>query len=135
MTEVDITYQISEILNRLWDLQQWWASVSFGVLAVAYLVGKQMNGILVSILLLLYTAYSVYMWDLMGVNANVFFAYVGDLQKLSDSGVELSAGANAYLLPPKLAVILAPAALIGTFISVVCYTLYVFFRREDREAA
>ena len=135
MTEADLTYQISEILNRLWDLQQWWASVSFGVLVVAYLVGKQMSGILVCILLLLYTAYSVYMWDLMGVNVNVFYAYVGDLQKLSDSGVKLSAGTIEYLLPPKLGAILAPIALIGTFISVVGYTLYVFFRRENREAA
>ena len=135
MPEVDITYQISEILNRLWDLQQCWASVSFGVLVVAYLVGKQMNGILVCILLLLYAVYSVYMWDLLAVHAKVFLAYIGDLQKLSDLGVELSAGANAYLLPPALGVFLAPAALQGTFFSVVCYTLYVFFRREDREAA
>ena len=75
------------------------------------------------------------MWDLLGVNARVFFAYTGDLQKLSDSGVELSAGANAYFLPPRLGVFLAPAALLGTFISVVCYTLYVFLRGEGREAA
>ena len=75
------------------------------------------------------------MWDLLGVNARVFFAYTGDLQKLSDSGVELSAGAKAYLLPAGLGVFLAPAALLGTFVSVVLYTLYVFFRREDREAA
>jgi hypothetical protein len=135
MIEADITYQISDILNRLWDLQQWWASVSFGVLVVAYLVGKQMNGVLVCILLLLYIIYSVYMWDLLGVNAKILFAYIGDLQKLSDSGVELSAGATAYLLPARLGVFFAPVALLGTFISVVCYTLYVFFRREDREAA
>ena len=94
-----------------------------------------MNGILVCILLLLYTVYSVYMWDLLGVNAKVFFAYTSDLQKLSDSGVELSAGANAYLIPPGLGIFLAPAALLGTFLSVVCYTLYVFFRGENREAA
>ena len=135
MTEADITYQISEILNRLWDLQQWWASVSFGVLVVAYLVGKKMNGILMSILLLLYAVYSVYMWDLLGVNVNVFWAYVGDLQKLSDSGVELSAGSKAYLIPVGIGGYLAPAALLGTFVSVVFYTLYVFFRREVHEAA
>lgn len=135
MTEADITYQISEILNRLWDLQQWWASVSFGVLVVAYLVGKKMNGILMSILLLLYAVYSVYMWDLLGVNVNVFWAYVGDLQKLSDSGVELSAGSKAYLIPVGIGGYLAPAALLGTFVSVVFYTLYVFFRREGHEAA
>lgn len=135
MIEADITYQISEILNRLWDLQQWWASVSFGVLVVAYLVGKKMGGILVCILLLLYTIYSVYMWDLLGMNVKVFLAYTSDLQKLSDSGVELSAGAKAYLLPARLGAFLAPTALLGTYISVVCYTLYVFLRREDRDAA
>ena len=91
MTEVDITYQTSEILKRLWDLQQWWASVSFGVLVVTYLLGKLMNGILVCSLLLLYAVYSVYMWDLLGVKAKVFLAYIGDLQKLSDSWVELLA--------------------------------------------
>ena len=135
MTEADITYQISEILNRLWDLQQWWASVSFGVLVVAYLVGKKMNGILMSILLLLYAVYSIYMWDLLGVNVNTFSAYVLDLQKLSDSGVELSAGSKAYLIPVGIGRYLAPIALLGTFVSVVFYTLYVFFRREGHEAA
>lgn len=135
MNEADITYQISEILNRMWDLQQWWASVSFGVLVVAYLVGRKLNGILLCILLLLYTVYSVYMWDLLGVNVNVFLAYVEDLQTLSDSGVELSSGAKAYLLPTEIGAFLAPVALLGTFASVVFYTLYVFFKREDREAA
>jgi hypothetical protein len=135
MTEADITYQISEILNRMWDLQQWWASVSFGVLAVAYLVGRQMGGVLLCILLALYSAYSLYMWDLLALNANNFSAYTRDLQALSDSGVELSFGAKAYLLPPKLGNFLAPVALIGTYISVVCYTLYVFFRGEVRGAA
>ena len=94
-----------------------------------------MNDILMSILLLLYAVYSVYMWDLLGVNVNVFWAYVGDLQKLSDSGVELSAGSKAYLIPVGIGGYLAPAALLGTFVSVVFYTLYVFFRREGHEAA
>ena len=47
--------------------------------------------------------------------------------QISDSGVELSAGANAYLLPPALGVFLAPAALLGTFFSVVCSTFMYFF--------
>lgn len=133
MTEADITYQISEILNRLWDLQQWWASVSFGVLIVAYLAGEKLSGILVSILLLLYTVYSVYMWELLGVNSNAFLAYLSDLQYLSDSGVKLSAGAKAYLLPLRISSFLAPAALLGTFFSVFIYTLYVFFRASGTE--
>jgi hypothetical protein len=129
MTEADITYQISEILNRSWDLQQWWASVSFGVLAVAYLVGKKLNGMLLSLLLLLYTSYSLYMWDLLVVNRTVYLAYVSDLQKLSDAGVELSNGANAHMLPPGVGTYAAPVALIGTFVSVVFYALYVHFRK------
>lgn len=135
VTEADITYQISEILNRMWDLQQWWASVSFGVLAAAYFVGKKINGALLSILLLLYTIYSVYMWDLLSLNVKVLSAYVSDLQAISDSGVELSIGTQAHLIQPRLGRFLAPVALIGTYVSVMCYSLYVFFLRETRPDA
>ena len=133
MSEVDITYQMSEIFNRTWDLQQWWASVSFGVLVVAYLVGKQLNAFLLFTLLLLYSVYSIYMWDLLSVNFRTYAAYAEDLRKLSDSGVVLSSGAQAYIVQPKLGQYLAPVALVGTYVSVLFYTLYVYIRRKVRE--
>lgn len=135
MSEADITYQISEILNRMWDLQQWWASISFGVLVAAYLVGKHLNGFLITILLLLYSAYSLYMWDLIGANADVYLAFVEDLEGMFESGVALSSGAKTYLSPPTMSYFLVPIVLIGTYISVITYTVYVFYQTRSNDDA
>lgn len=133
MSEADIIYQISEVLNRMWDLQQWWASVSFGVLVAAYLVGKHLNGFLISILLLLYSVYSLYMWELLGTNADVYVAFVDDLQGISESGVTLSSGASTYLSPPTMSYFLVPIVLIGTYMSVISYTIYVFCHTKNND--
>lgn len=135
MTESEIVYQISEILNRLWVIQQWWASVSFGVLIVAHLASKQLNGVLVSALLFLYSVYSFYMWDLLGINAGILNGFVNDLQQMSESGHTLTSGGNAYILERRLSYFLVPLTLFGTYFCTAGYLVYGYFKGKSSRNA
>jgi hypothetical protein len=114
MTEAELIFQIAELIDRLWNLQQWWASISFGVLIVAHIGSNQLNIFLVAVILFLYTIYSVFMLDLLGHNFDIYIAFVADLQRMSDSGIELTSGAVANIVQPELGYSVAPAVFLGT---------------------
>ncbi len=78
MTEAEISYQLSEYLNRIWDMQQWWASISIGVLVMAHLASRPLNLLLVAISLGLYTSYTLYMWQMSGENLETILAPATD---------------------------------------------------------
>ena len=137
MNEAEITYQISEVLNRMWVMQQWWASVSFGVLIAAHVAGQKLNGFLISIILFLYSVYSIYMWDLLGINADIVNGFVSELEKMSASGKTITDGGAAYIKTMNLrpSYILVPLALFGTYFSATGYLIYGYIKgRAQRNA-
>ena len=133
MNEADITNQISEVLNRIWLMQQWWASVSFGVLIVAHVAGRKLGGLLIFVILFLYTVYSIYMWDLLGINAGIANGFVSDLENMSSSGATLTGGGSAYIttMNQRLSYFLVPLALFGTYFSATGYLIYSYFKGRD----
>lgn len=135
MTEAEVIFQIAEVANRLWMLLQWWASISFGVLIVAHIASNQLNLFLTVVILFLYSAYSVYMFDLVEYNNNIYFAFVADLQNMSDAGIELTAGAAANIVQPDLGYFIGPVVFVGTYLSVNAYLIYSYIQgRKYRNA-
>jgi len=126
MTEAELSFQVSEVFNRLWVIQQWWASISFGVLVFAHVTGKKISIYIVSGVILLYTAYSAYMLEMLFSNSNVYLGYLHDLELLAQSGVNLSTGTNKLFNQPENIRYLAPIVFYGTYSATVGYLIYQY---------
>ena len=60
MNEADLILAWGEISAHLWTIIQFWASISFGIIAVAHFAPENLNRFLVVLLIALYTLFSVY---------------------------------------------------------------------------
>jgi hypothetical protein len=83
MTEYEILYLLSETFDRVWELIQYWSSVSFGYLILAYVAAPRLNLILIVVLSILYAAFSVQMFELLLTHNGFNLAYIESLNELS----------------------------------------------------
>jgi hypothetical protein len=60
MNEAEMILAWGEISGHLWTIVQFWASISFGVIAVAHFASEKMNDFLVLLVIFLYTLFSIY---------------------------------------------------------------------------
>ena len=65
MSEAEIIESLFSIYDRYWTIVQWWSSVSFSLIIVAYLAADRLNKGIVTTLLGLYTLYTVWVYLLM----------------------------------------------------------------------
>ena len=128
MSEAEISYQISEYLNRLWAMQQWWASISIGVLVMAHIASTKLNLFLVWISFGLYTSYTLYMYQMSGENYQTIVALASDLQNLVDSGIVKSSNAARQIKIMKADPTLYVVTFGGTYLSVVSYLIYSYIK-------
>lgn len=132
MTEAEIVYQISETYNRVWSIQQWWASVSFGLLIVAHVASDRLNGLLVALMSILYTVFSVYLYTTMATNGDVASAFVKDLEVLEKSGVSLAQGSSAYTQNWKSSsAVLVLVTLGGTYLAANAYLIFCYIKHRN----
>ena len=75
---------------------QWWAGVSFGLIAVAHFAGKKLKLLYVAFLSVLYIAFSVYSYANLSLEVDLTGVYMATLQSLVDAG-ELSETGTAAL--------------------------------------
>ncbi len=128
MSEAEISYQISEYLNRLWTLQQWWASISIGVLVMAHLASKRLNLFFVLISLGLYTSYTLYMLQMSRANIQTVWALAADLEALIQSDVVNSNNAHNMVSIRYSNPFLYFLTFGGTYLSVCAYLIYCYFK-------
>jgi hypothetical protein len=128
MTEAEIAYQVSEYLNRVWSMQQWWASISIGVLVMAHLASAKLNLLLVCISLALYTSYTLYMQQMSLENVETLFALLRDLEVLVDSGKVSSNNAEELLKILATSPVLFYLTFGGTYLCVVSYVIYSYVK-------
>ena len=132
MSEAEIAYQLSEIFNRVWSMQQWWASISLGLIVLAHVASEKLNILLVAIVAVLYSAFTFYVFQLLGRNWESIKGYVVDLQRLADSGHQLADGTLAFMQPQNPAVVaLVIFTLWGTYAGCVCYLLFSYFKKKQ----
>jgi hypothetical protein len=133
MSETDIVFQSATYLDRLWSLQQWWASISIGVLIMAHLAAERLNLFLVCISLALYTVYSLYMTHMLRENADSLFALLDDLRGMVESGQASSSHAVALLEIPDTTNVLFMLTFGGTYLCVVAYVVFCYYRARGRK--
>lgn len=131
MNEAEISYQMSEYLNRLWTIQQWWASVSIGVLIMAHLATSRLNLFLVSISLGLYTSYTLYIVQMLRENMNTIYALAADLKALIQSDVVNSNNANQMISIMEANPFLFYLTFGGTYLSICSYLIYSYYKARS----
>jgi hypothetical protein len=131
MTESEIVYQISEAYNRSWSIQQWWASISVGLLILSTVAAEKLNFVIITVVVSLYSAFSFNLFMILTVINKVTSSYVSDLHALADSGHMLASGSFAYTEPgSEIGVALTLVALFGTYLGCVTYFIYSFYKNK-----
>lgn len=83
MSEYELIYLASEYLNRTWSLLQFWASISFGLIAVAYFASKHLHLAMVITLTILYLAFTAFISSIIGLNEHIVAGFMEDLAALN----------------------------------------------------
>ncbi len=135
MSETDLIEHIFDAYDRYWAIVQWWASISFSLILVGYFAAERLNIRVVALLSFLYTIYTAWVLSLLIYNIGVIEGFFETLEKLRQSGHELSAGTVQLIDHPLVApgTWVGQIALLSTFIAATAYLWIVFWRAHRDE--
>lgn len=129
MTESEILENIFKIFDRYWSIIQWWASVSFGFIAVAHFAVDKLSRALVALLILLYVLFTAWVVDFYLFNVQILAGFRKDLSQLGDAA---HFGTRSLLESSivKGGIVLQDIAFMLTFFGAVGYLIYTFVRYQ-----
>jgi len=135
MSEADILEQLFNIFDRYWTIVQWWASVSFGVIMIAYFAASKLRAFLLITILVLYAVYSAWVYFLLVYNVDIATGFFQDLESLRRAGELESHAARVVLDNPFVGygTVLGMVALPATFLACIGYLLYAFMHARRRQ--
>ncbi|UTF58656.1 hypothetical protein [Gilvimarinus sp. DA14] len=87
MTEFEISYLTSESLDRMWDIMQFWVSITFGLIAMSHIARRHLNIILVGAVSLLYLLFSLFVFRVIYFNLKVMQGHLIDLRELGEQNL------------------------------------------------
>ncbi len=85
MDEAEITSQIIYRTEILWNLTQWWVSISLAVIVASYVGAKHLTLALVSLIVFMYIFYSVALAQATGSHVGYLDALYGELVLLAET--------------------------------------------------
>jgi hypothetical protein len=137
--ELAILELIAIGLGHAWSLLQWWASISFGLIALTHFGAARLTWLLVAILVTLYTLFTVF-WFLntLGVVSEVL-GHVLDLQSL-DVEPALSKAAQAkvaFFFEGWTGVgsfVIMNLCVLGTYVGTTAYLIHTFVKGRAKQA-
>ena len=128
MSEAEILEQLFSIFDRYWFIVQWWASVSFGLIMIAYFAADKLSALLLGTVIGLYLIYSGWIYMLLIYNIEIAFGLLTDLRSLSDAGEIKTQGARVAIENPFViyGTWLGNVALPSTFFACIGYLIYAY---------
>jgi len=134
VTETELVFQYSEILDRIWNVTQFWSSVSFGLIVLAYLAAHRLNRLLLISVTTVYTVYTYWIGTVLARNTGWQSSIGRDLENLASNGEVLSIYATDIveltITPPFSLAILSPLMLLGVYIVSIGYLFYAYRHRN-----
>ena len=136
MSEYEMIFMLSELVNRIWLLIQVWMGIAVGYMAVAHFYGSALSAtqlVVVSLLFLLFTAaaFSTVLVSVQGIEG-----YHSELLELASSQ-GLAAGTQALLEARSSNIgitILIPASAMVTFVCAFLYMPYTYFAGRHKDS-
>ncbi|MDO3385489.1 hypothetical protein QWI17_06500 [Gilvimarinus sp. SDUM040013] len=134
MSEYETVYLFSEYINRTWAVMQFWASVSFGLIALAHFASKHLNVFLTLLVSVLYAAFSVYVMVILRVSGVVADGFLAQLQVMVDASDSVNLGTQAILAsaPTAMQNAIIVSSFFGVFVGALLY-LWVSVVRTHRK--
>lgn len=136
MTEYEITFLISEYVNRQWGVMQFWASISFGLMAASHFSAKHLNLLAVVVISTLYVSFSIFVLNILKMNGIVVNGYIGDLKAMIDAGLLSTMGATmtVNVQPGAVSLLVISFTYIGTFAASLAFLwgTYILAHKKKR---
>ena len=127
MSEAELLLLASESLDRMWSLIQWWASISFGILALTHIASDKLGTFLAILIPALYTGFSLGVLGVVQRNFGIVESVYQDLRLLQSEGVDLSGTAQYVMQGGENSIARAlPLILALTYFGVVGYFAYTY---------
>lgn len=137
MTEYEISFLISEYVNRQWGVMQFWASVSFGLMAVSHISAKHLNMMMVVVISILYVMFSLFVLNILKMSGAVVGGYIADLQALATTESLRTLGADMVIKtrPNSGQMMVIMFTYFGTFSTSLLFLWGAFFlaKRENKD--
>ena len=113
---------------------QWWVSVSFGLLIIAYFAAEKIGSFTLAIILAAYGIFSAWIFSFLFYNVDIILGFMADLEALDNAGGLKSFGARKYMDSQArvYGIYLSYLALAATFFGCAGYLVYTF--RNARKA-
>jgi hypothetical protein len=130
MSEFEILDLMTKTEDQRFNLIQWWAGVTFGLIALSHFAGRKLNLFLVVLVVLLYVGFTLFVGDLFFGNLTQAALHRQDLAAMLAQGAPLSEvsrqiiGEDAQVLRG----IGFYLAVIGAFVGSISYLVYSFVR-------
>jgi hypothetical protein len=130
MSEYEILDLMTKTEDQRFNLIQWWASVTFGVIVLSHFAGRKLNLFLVILVVLLYVGFTLFVADLFFGNLTQAALHREDLAAMQALGMPLSEVSRQILgeNPQVLRGIGFYVAVIGAFVGSISYLVYAFVR-------
>ncbi|MDN4501903.1 hypothetical protein QX776_05795 [Alteromonadaceae bacterium BrNp21-10] len=136
MSEDLIIELMNEYLNRTWSIMQFWASVSFGLIAVSHLAVKHLNVLMAIIISLLYSSFTLFVVSILSLNISVVNGFIQDLQNMLDAGTLVTQGALSVINNDTgvLQMVAIFTAFLGTFFGTLFFLWYSYAKNNKLAA-
>ena len=130
MSEYEILDILAKTEDQRFNLIQWWAGVTFGLIALSHFAGRKLNLFLVVLVVLLYVGFTLFVGDLFFGNVRQAALHGQDLAAMLAQGVPLSEVSRDIIAeqPQVLRGIGFYLAVVGAFFGSICYLIYAFVR-------
>jgi len=130
MTEYEIWELYNNSMEGLWNLLQFFSSVSFGYLALGVIAIKRMNILSVLVLSGLYIAFTMQILEALGIVHGEASAHVESMKLLSET-IGLQTPSSIQMSTVDLSEGYAgPIAIFGTFIVAILSLPYQYWRSQ-----
>jgi hypothetical protein len=130
MSEFEILDLMTKTEDQRFNLIQWWAGVTFGLIALSHFAGRKLNLFLVVLVVLLYVGFTLFVGDLFFGNVTQAALHREDLAAMQALGAPLSEVSRQIVAedPQLLRGIGFYFAVIGAFFGSISYLVYAFAR-------
>lgn len=139
VTEYEIVYLTSEYINRTWSVMQFWASVSFGLIALSHLGQRHLNFFATLIVSVLYLGFTLFVMNILRINGVVVSGFLNDLEALKGEDGSMGAGALAIMetAPGTLELAAIVTTFWGLFVGslIFLWVSYIHFRKNNAKGA
>ena len=134
MSDFMILDSLRSTFEVAWTQLQWWASVSFAIIALTHFAGKKLNLVLVFFVSLIYLLFTIFVWTNTGFLIAMASGYGQDLMALQNTG-KVSAATQLVIdffsKHATLNGLIIEFCIFATCIGTVSYLVYTY-RKNSR---